>query len=279
MIHQLPRAGGTIICKCLGAMGDITLLSEISPYDAGHAKTVVFHRGQVPSVEVLRSPNSPGAAMVTVFHPLYQACYWFRLVRPHELEALSHEFDYAGIIELIHRRASERGETLIIRDWLYPDFWARPYVPKPTFQLSLANLLAQRFQVKHVFTVRHPLDQWVSWCSYSTDAQLDLETFMHGCRRFAELAAQHGFYRYEDFMAQPSQTLAQICHDLEVTYDEGYKYRWFNNRLVTGDIEPTRGTDKIVPLGRRAIAVELLRAAEANRDYQATVSLLGYSSP
>lgn len=281
MIHHLPRAGGTVISKCLGAMGDVTLLSELSPYDGAHAKTVLFHRGKAPSISLLAPEASPrgGPAVTTVYHPLYQACYWFRLVRPHELEALYRELDYAGLVELIHRRASERGETLIIRDWLYLDFWAKPFALQPTFQLSFANLLAQRFQVKQVFTVRHPLDMWLSWRSYGSEQELDLGTFMRGCRVFAELAAGYGFYRYEDFAKQPAQVLERLCDDLEVTYDETYTYRWFNNRLITGDIDPTRGTDEILPFERRTVDEDVLRRVRTNPDYQATLSLLGYASP
>ena len=31
LIHNLPRSGGTIISKCLGAQKDVILLSEIHP--------------------------------------------------------------------------------------------------------------------------------------------------------------------------------------------------------------------------------------------------------
>ena len=31
LIHNLPRSGGTIVSKCLGAQKDVTLLSEIHP--------------------------------------------------------------------------------------------------------------------------------------------------------------------------------------------------------------------------------------------------------
>ena len=31
IIHNLARSGGTPICKCLGCMSDIVLLSEIEP--------------------------------------------------------------------------------------------------------------------------------------------------------------------------------------------------------------------------------------------------------
>jgi hypothetical protein len=167
----------------------------------------------------------------------------------------------------------------MIRDWLYLDFWAKPMAQQPTFQLSFANMLAQRLQIKRVFTVRHPLDMWLSWRSHGSELELDFETFMRGCRVFAELAAGHGFYRYEDFVRRPSQILAQICNDLDVTYDETYKYRWFNYRLITGDIDSTQDADKILPLERRAGDGDVLRIARSNPDYQATLSLLGYTSP
>jgi hypothetical protein len=277
LIHHLPRAGGTAICKCLGAMNDVTLLSEIHPINQGHRATVLSHRGKIPTVSLLEPGDRPLSAETFTFHQLYQACYWFRLVRPHELAALSRDLDVVGVVSLIAQRASERADVLVIREWSYVDFWAKPFVPEPTFRLTLSELLGERFDLKQAFTVRHPLDQWLSWCSFDSERRvLDLDTFMLGCRRFAEIAARHRFHRYEDFTMRPSHVLAQICEDLDVPYDEGYVYRWFNYRTITGDIESTRGADKIVPLERRPVDPTVLEAVSNNSDYQATLALLGY---
>lgn len=258
-------------------MNDVTLLSEIHPFNQGHRATVISHRAKILTVSLLEPGDRPLSAETFTFDTLYQACYWFRLVRPHELAALSRDLDLAGVLSLLARRASERGDVLIIREWSYVDFWAKPFVPEPTFRLTLSELLREGFHLKQAFTVRHPLDQWLSWRSFASETgALDLDTFMLGCRRFAEIAARQRFHRYEDFTMRPSHVLAQICEDLDVPYDEGYAYRWFNYRTITGDIEGTRGADKIVPLERRPVDPAMLEAVNDNSDYQATLALLGY---
>jgi hypothetical protein len=278
LIHHLPRAGGTAICKCLGAMNDVTLLSEIHPSNMQLSAKVIFHKGKLPTFSALDPSDKALPAETFIFNALYQACYWFRLVRPQELSALSRDLDFVGILALIAQRASERGDVLVIREWSYVDFWAKPFVPEPTFRLRLPELLGERFELKQAFTVRHPLDQWLSWRNFDSEDHLglDLETFMLGCRRFAEIAARRGFHRYEDFTRQPSGALAQICEDLDVPFDEGYVVRWFNYRTITGDVSSTRGTDEIVPLKRRPVDPATLEAVSSNRDYQATLELLGY---
>jgi hypothetical protein len=48
-------------------------------------------------------------------------------------------------------------------------------------------MLASRYELRQVCTVRHPLDQWLSLSQLAVmQGRIDLATFLAGYRRFAE---------------------------------------------------------------------------------------------
>lgn len=135
VIHNMARSGGTVIGKCLGCMDRILLLSEIHPMD------VRFH------------------------NPLQQACDWFTLFSANEIDKWrsgSQDLDFNEVIGLIRERAASRDQHLVFRDWSHIDFTGLPFLQQPTYTLTLADTLRQQHELLSVFTVRHPLDQWIS---------------------------------------------------------------------------------------------------------------------
>ena len=125
----LARAGGTLVSRCLGAMDNIVLLSEIHPH---------------------------GTHM---FNPLAQAHDWYGLVKPEETRR---QYDFIESIQLIEQRCRTAGKTLVIRDWAHLDFIGRPFVNNPPYKLLLTEALAPVFDIVQFALVRHPIDQWVS---------------------------------------------------------------------------------------------------------------------
>ncbi|MGI9265141.1 MAG: sulfotransferase domain-containing protein, partial [Gammaproteobacteria bacterium] len=113
--------------------------------------------------------------------------------------------------------------------------------------------------------------------------KLDADQFFHGYRRYAE-AVQHHFVRYEDFTADPSDTLQRICAMLEISFDQTCLERWHLNDHITGDNKKSsRGTtgeeaSTIRPLPRRQVDRELEDAINANSDYRQILELLGYQT-
>ena len=107
-------------------------------------------------------------------------------------------------------RCIEQGKILVLRDWTHLDFTAVPFLPRPTYQLTLADTLKQRLQVINTTTVRHPIDQWLSLRRLPImQDNLTLEAFLEGYRRFAEHCSQIGFIRYEDFAHDQKLQLAR----------------------------------------------------------------------
>jgi len=137
ILHHMARSGGTIISRCIGCMQGIVLLSEIHPF--GYERRYI--------------------------NPLAQAHEWYGLLTPEDVSlVLSRElYPFAEGIALIRERCEERGLTLVIRDWSHIDFTGWPHNPAPAFRLSTAQALTGRFKVVSAATVRHPIDQWLSF--------------------------------------------------------------------------------------------------------------------
>ncbi len=252
LLHHLARTGGTVISKCLACMDRVVLLSEIHP--AG-----------------VRFDN---------MNPLNQAQDWFQLLTSADMTMLRQRgsLPFAEAIRLVHARAAERGCLLVIRDWTHLDFTGVPYVARPPYVLGLPAALRGSFEILHVATVRHPIDQWLSLRRLAaTRGVLDLPAFLYGYRRFAELCPAMGFVRYEDFVVDPEAVLARLCRALALPYDAGFRQRWAGYTRITGD-GSTRSTEiRLRP--RPAVEDSLLAAFAGNRDYRDAIELLGYGHP
>lgn len=250
----MARTGGTVICRCLGCMRSVILLSEIHPHG------VAYH------------------------DPIRQACDWFNLLTPSDLTTIKERdvLDFPEVITLIAKRCHEREKQLVIRDWTHLDFTALPFLPKPSYLLTTAETLKTCCRVVQSAAVRHPIDQWLSLReTHSVGASgLSLEEFLIGCRRFAEKCAQIGFVRYEDFVRAPDRVTHRLCEQLEIEYDKEFVYKWADYDKVTGDRWGYgRGGKDIKILPRRNVEVDLLEKFERNTDYETTLRLLGYTHP
>lgn len=252
LVHHMARSGGTLISRCLGCMSGVLLLSEIHPL---------------------------GTAQ---FNPLVQAQRWYGLLSSQDLAELRARgrIGFVDAIELIHRRTGEAGQRLVIRDWSHLDFTGVPFVAHPAYRLLTADALKSRFELRQVCTVRHPIDQWLSLRQLAVvQGKLAVADFLEGYRRFAEAACEIGFLRYEDFAADPSVVMKELCRRLEVRFDRQFTERWSSYAFVTGDVAGSRGGTMIRPVPRRAVDPALLEELAANPAYRASLELLGYEHP
>lgn len=213
------------------------------------------------------------------FNPLVQAQRWYGLLSSQDLAQLRARGRVAFVdaIELIHRRAAEAGQRLVIRDWSHLDFTGVPFVTNPAYRLLTADALKGRFELRQVCTVRHPLDQWLSLRQLAVvHGKLTLDVFLAGYRQFAEQARAIGFFRYEDFAADPSLVMRELCRRLELRFDRHFTERWSSYAFVTGDVSGSRGGTDIQPVPRRTTDPGLLDQIAGNPDYRMSLELLGY---
>jgi protein O-GlcNAc transferase len=263
ILHHMARSGGTIIARCLGSMQRVTLLSEVSP---------------VPYRAI--TPATIGSCLQ--FHPIVQAYKWHELFTVEEAEMLSVQtsLDYATLIELVHQRCAERGQTLLLRDWSHADFTAHPPFPEPTYKLSIVEALQDRFHIRHTASVRHPIDQWLSLRRLAViDGHVSLKQFLSGYRRFAEKCVEMEFVRYDDLVNSPTTEIQKLCDRLDLRYDPNFETEWVNYSKVTGDMNQNRAETAIKKLPRRDFEIELLQQCESSADYWKSLELLGFAHP
>ncbi len=246
ILHQMARSGGTVISRCIGAMRDVVLLSEIHP-DA-------FHH----------------------YHPLSQAADWYQLFSAEEVSEIVRVADPLNTIRIIAGRCAELGQHLVIREWSHWDYIGTPYC-RPAFRSTLSEILAPHFELRRIATVRHPLDQWLSLTRlFPAMGELDLSKTMRGCRAFAKMADAVGFHRYEDFVADPDRGLSLICEQIKLPFDASYRNAWQTNDKVTGDIHGNRAGDRIQVLPRQPVPDDLRGPIERIADYQTILNVLNY---
>jgi hypothetical protein len=244
---MLARSGGTLVCRCLGSMNGVVVLSEIHPL------------------------------AVHLMNPVAQARVWFGLLSVEDCARGT--ISFADAIELIARRCDVRGKHLVIREWSHWDYIGVPFVPGPRYRSLLVDMLRERFGVRSTALVRHPVDMWLNLRELSlVHSALTLDVYLEGYRRFAELCTRTGFMRYEDFVRAPQDQLASLCRSLELDFDPGFAERWLDYEHYTGHKGGARGSRvrEIRPLPSREMELRLLDDFERNSNYGEILGLLGY---
>ena len=263
LLHQLGRSGGTIIAKCLAVMENVLLLSEVHPLWEKTART--------------RSPET-----AATYSPLSQAHRWFGLFNECEVERLGQDYarlSFADEIGLIASRCAERGYHLVLRDFNNVDFTGIVFQASPPHRFLTYEALHGRFTTKRTFTVRHPIDQWMSLSRYLNGREIDLGAYLRGYRAFAETAREQGFVRYEDFTENPDEQLRILCDRLALSYGRQWRDRWQAYTRITGDRDARAGSREIKPRPRRTLNPEVIAEFEANEDYRKIIEFLGYRHP
>lgn len=252
ILHHMARSGGTIISRCLGSMNNIVLLSEIHPY--GYQKQLI--------------------------NPLAQAHEWFDLLQPDDMTRIKENpnFSFVDAIEMIKNRCDERKQMLVIRDWSHIDFTGWPHNNKPAYKLTTAKTLACRFTIVRTATVRHPIDQWLSFRESQSWAgsEFSLDKFLYGYRKFSEVAVKMGYERYEDFIDKPEFILDKLCRKLRIPFDPHFEDNWGSYQSITTATRDRDGGFVISKRPRRAVESELIDSFSSNKDYQVAIKLLGY---
>lgn len=271
LLHMMARSGGTIIAKCIGVMPGVVMLSEVHPAVPGLMHTPATKK------------NKNALAVLWSFDPLRQADQWYSLLNQQDkdqVRAARRTLSFEESIAIIERRARERGQALIIRDWCHLDFLGEPLIADPPGRFAAAEALDQRFRLIRAITVRHPIDQWLSMRNLPMlREEIAPEAYLRGCRRFAEHAVKLGFTRFEDFAQDPRTHTRALCEKLEISFDPAFEQRWSAYKTITGDVGGSRAQTRISLPERRAVDAALLDRFAASDDYRAALDLLGYTHP
>ncbi len=252
IFHNLARSGGTLVCKCIGCMEGVALLSEIHPLGLKY------------------------------FNPIIQAHSWHKVLTADDIRRLgaAKQVEFADAMGLIARRCSESGRKLVVRDWAHLDFMAVPFLLRPKNRLLLAEVLGGEYEIKQLGLVRHPIDEWLSLRKLDImRGRLSVDAYLRGYLKFAEQCQRFGYIRYEDFCDDAEGQMRVICERFGLEYDEGFLLRWADYKNITGDTGGgSRGgrLREIVRLERKPVEVEILKQFRENRDYHRALEMLDY---
>src|SRR5690606_33987373 len=131
LVHHLACTGGTVISRCISAMPNVRLLSEVDPLSP------LTHQNKFIPADLL------GLAKLGS--------------RPPDIETLLQIFREG--VKVLHEDCRLRGLDLVLRAHSHSQFMHGPDIPP---RPGLQEIVATAFPVQSVVTVRDPLDSYLS---------------------------------------------------------------------------------------------------------------------
>ncbi|CUS47118.1 MAG: hypothetical protein HLUCCO02_07840 [Idiomarinaceae bacterium HL-53] len=214
-IHHLACTGGTLISKCIAAIPNVQLLSEVDP------------------LSTLQDSNKP------MFAPTDLIKQWRQGSRGASQNDIIDLF--LAEVKVILNAATRVGQQVVIRDHSHSHFNSGPEIPeRPTIR----QILQRAFEVKSVVTVRHPADSYASMVKKNWHKHFQPSGFDEYCSRylfFLESYSRAISIKYENFIKCPSDIMRQVADELGLEYSDTY-LSTFPAVKLTGDSGRTQTT-------------------------------------
>ncbi len=244
MIHHFACTGGTLLSRCIEAMPNTVLLSEIDPLSPIPLWDVDF-----APYDLLRQSQTG--------------------IRPMDASGVIETF-LASLTAMLDSYA-RTGRRLIIRDHSHSHFCTEI---SPAERPTMRDIIQSRFPVRGLVTVRHPLDSFLSlrnngWVHFAPD------TLDEYCRRyllFLDAYADARILRYEDFVEAPDRGVRMMTDVLALPYTDHWR-DLLPVIEVSGD--SGRKSDEIALRPRREVSADLLN--DESDCYAALCERLDYS--
>lgn len=243
-IHHFACTGGTLISRCIAAMPNIQVLSEVDPLSR-------------------MSPNQ-------LFQPTDLIQLTQQAPRPAPPEAVVDIF--LGGLRSLADTARRTGLRLVLRDHAHSHFCTGA---APADRPTLREILARDYTVRALVTVRHPLESYLSLLENGW-IEFEPATLEEYARRHAAFLDRHddvALLRYEDFLADPEAGMQRACEVLDLVYDPQFRDTFPAIRL-SGD--SGRRGDVIEPRPRRPVPDPVAAETGESPSYAALCARLGY---
>jgi hypothetical protein len=238
IVHHLACSGGSLISKCISAMPNVYLLSEVHPYtDLGIGK------GKPKYAPSDIASLSKYAGM------------------PKQNELAGKLFKNA--IRQTYDHAAKYGGTLVLRDHTHADFNTNDPIPRKS---SVVQLLESDYQILSILTIRHPIDAYASLVKNGW-VHFEPKTFDEYCRRFLLLIKYFEMcqiFRYEDFVREPNKQMQLITDVLDLPYTDVFD-DIFDVFKVTGDSGRSSAT---IGVRERMVPKEIIHEGERSATYK-----------
>jgi FkbM family methyltransferase len=230
-------------------MPDVVMLSEVNPLGGGWGK---LKQNSYTSIKA-------------------QAKNWYG----YELEN-EEFFDSLSELEQI---CETEGKKLIIRDWSFVNFSPHEYnnYSPPNEFLTYSGLKRLGIKFRAFALIRDPIDIWISrglpLVNQFFDEYFNYLLMLKGL--------QVSVFKFEEFTAQPDETLRSLCEYLDIDYNENVVRDYYKFHKVNGDSQrelPSRGASQkyIRQLPRKVIAFEKIQECNKNQSMVEANRLMGY---
>lgn len=243
-IHHFASTGGTLISRCLAAMPNTQLLSEVDPLSTFGPRPTF-----VPSDLIGLAQHGSRPPQQDVLVDVFLA----------GLRVLSDEAHYCGF-------------DMILRDHAHSHFCNGDSVLE---RPSLRDMLKPHYALQSLVSVRHPLASHLSvqklgWVRIIPGT---LEEYARRYLAFLDCYEGVQIVRYEDFVADPEAEIQRMCEILDLRYNPDFR-QIFEALTLSGDSGRSGGD--IAPRPSRAIPENIKAELKNSPSYEALCTRLGY---
>lgn len=247
--HHFACTGGSLITKCLAVQPNVQLLSEVDP---------------------LSQLDCPGDA--NLFRPTDLIRLYSLGVRGTAQSTIEEIFraSVSVMLDDCHRR----GLRLVLRDHSHGQFCVGD---RFAGRKTVRGMLECDFPVLGIVTVRHPLDSYLAVRSNGWHRHFDpstLDEYAIRYHRFLDEYINLPWFRYEDFVREPEETLSKMCSALRLPFDPG-----FSDLFDVADVSGNSGRQgrKIRSRPRRPVPEDVQKEVDSSKEYRELVARLGFS--
>ncbi|MGE6419911.1 hypothetical protein ACQKDY_19470 [Alteromonas macleodii] len=247
VIHHMACSGGTLVSKCLAALPNVFLLSELHP-----ASTL--HMGG-------EKPKFSPADVITLS----------RYANVPEADSLAWKI-FVDNIKTTNKHIASFGGHLVIREHTHSDFCVGESFTKHS---SIVENLSNEFNVLRVVTLRNPIDSYLSLLNNNWE-HFEPKGFNEYCKRVDTFLSGYKLeqiFRYEDFVENPSENVHKITQALNLPFSDGF-IDIFDICKVTGD--SGRGGSSIAKRERREISSPLLQEIKSSEYFKKIAKEFNY---
>lgn len=242
-IHHQAATGGTLISKCIAALSNVCLVSEVTP-----SARPIFRFAPLAVFEQYSSQYSVND------------------------KKLTNEF-FKVQVNMVYEHALLSGKHLVLRDHNHPETMGKVYQEKK----SLLNVLDD-YHCLSILTIRDPIDSYLSCLKKGWVKQIG-ESFDEYCLRYLKFIEEYKgipMFKYEEFCDEPEMVMGEICKALELDYDPDFIKRFYEFRL-TGD--SGRKSPEINRPKRREISEDFQLEVLNSINYSLFCDKYGYEKP
>lgn len=245
LVHHMACTGGTLIARCIAALPNTRVLSEVDPLsELGYPKNRFF-----PSdlIGLAKFGTRPPDRMVLA------------------------EIFLAGLA-VLHDDSRRHGLDMVLRDHAHSQFC---HGPKLCDRPTLREILAEAYTTCSVVTLRHPLDSFLAlrengWLHFT---QATVEEYARRYHAFLDRHADLLWLRYEDFLDDPEAVMQRICAALDLAYDPAFRELFVTVQL-SGD--SGRSSPILTKRPRRRCPDALLDEVQASPAFGKLLGRMGY---